>query len=97
MLKALYDYGIRNNLEQPPGFTQKTIKAYISLFDYDDRVYVYTCDGEPELCPDIGSLANGTEKSNVIAEKCSVVIPEQAGTKVTPKVRQIFVANCSSY
>ena len=31
MLKALYDYGVRQNLTQPPGFSGKTVKAYISL------------------------------------------------------------------
>lgn len=33
MLKALYDYGVRQNLTQPPGFSGKTVKAYISLSD----------------------------------------------------------------
>ena len=31
MLKALYDYGMRRQLALPPGFVEKTIKAYISL------------------------------------------------------------------
>ena len=28
MLKALYDYGIRNHLTIPPGFLKKNIRAY---------------------------------------------------------------------
>mgnify|MGYP007090630872 CR=1 FL=1 len=32
MLKALYDYGIRNHLTIPPGFLKKNIRAYICLF-----------------------------------------------------------------
>lgn len=32
MLKALYDYGLRRQLTLPPGFIEKTVKAYISLF-----------------------------------------------------------------
>ena len=41
MLKALYDYGVRRQLALPPGFAGKTIKAYISLSESDDRVSVY--------------------------------------------------------
>ena len=81
MLKALYDYGVRRQLAPPPGFVGKTIKAYISLSEDDDRVGVYLGDGEPVPCPDIGSLANGVSKSNVLAEKRSVVLPEQPSEK----------------
>ena len=31
MLKALYDYGVRNEVAIPPGFVRKRIAAYISL------------------------------------------------------------------
>ena len=31
MLKALYDYGVRNGLALPPGFVNKQIRAYIRL------------------------------------------------------------------
>ena len=83
MLKALYDYGVRRQLALPPGFAGKTIKAYISLSESDDRVSVYLGGDEPVPCPDIGSLANGKDKSNVLAEKRSVVIPEEPGSKST--------------
>lgn len=81
MLKALYDYGIRRQLALPPGFVGKTIKAYISLSENEDSVSIYLGSEEPVPCPDIGSLANGKDKSNVLAEKRSVVIPEEAGSK----------------
>ena len=83
MLKALYDYGIRHQLALPPGFVGKTIKAYISLSESGSHVSVYLGDDQPVPCPDIGSLANGKDKSNVLAEKRSVVIPEQEGSKST--------------
>lgn len=81
MLKALYDYGDRNNLALLPGFVGKTVKAYISLSEREDSVSVYLGDEDPVPCPDIGSLANGKDKSNVLAEKRSVVIPAQPGSK----------------
>ena len=81
MLKALYDYGVRRQLALPPGFVEKTIKAYISLSENDNRVSIYLGDTEPVPCPDIGSLANGRDKSNVLAEKRSVVVPAEPGSK----------------
>ena len=83
MLKALYDYGVRRQLALPPGFAGKTMKAYISLSESDDHVSVYLGGDEPVPCPDIGSLANVKDKSNVLAEKRSVVIPEEPGSKST--------------
>ena len=41
MLKALYDYGLRRLLTLPPGFIEKTVKAYISLSEDNDRVSIY--------------------------------------------------------
>ena len=81
MLKALYDYGVRRQLALPPGFVEKTVKAYISLSENDDQVHIYLGDSEPVPCPDIGSLANGRNKSNVLVEKRSVVIPEGPSDK----------------
>lgn len=84
MLKALYDYGLRRQLALPPGFVGKTIRAYISLSEKDGHVSIvgiYDGGEEAVPCPDIGSLANGKDKSNVLAEKRSVVIPEQSGSK----------------
>lgn len=82
MLKALYDYGVRRQLALPPGFAGKTMKAYISLSESDDRVSVYLGGNEPVPCPAIGSLANGN-KCDVLAAKRSIVIPEEHGSKST--------------
>lgn len=46
MLKALYDYGLRRQLTLPPGFIEKTVKAYISLSEDNDRVSIYLGDDE---------------------------------------------------
>ena len=74
MLKALYDYGIRNGLALPPGFVNKSIRAYLVLSGTGDFLGIEQCDNEVLPCPDIGSLANGPDKSNVLAEKLSVVL-----------------------
>ncbi|MGN1019563.1 MAG: type I-C CRISPR-associated protein Cas8c/Csd1 [Aristaeellaceae bacterium] len=83
MLKALYDYALREKLTLPPGYVNKTIKAYISL--YADGSLLGVEMGGPEAlpCPDIGSLANGTDKSNVLVEKSSLVLPENPNAKST--------------
>ena len=76
MLKALYDYGLRRQLTLPPGFIEKTVKAYISLSEDNDRVSIYLGDDEQLPCPDMGSLAQGRDKCNVLVEKRSIVIPD---------------------
>ena len=81
MLRALYDYGMRRQLALPPGFAEKTVKAYVSLSENDGRVSIYLGGGGPVPCPDIGSLVNGKDKSSVLAEQRSVVIPEETGNK----------------
>lgn len=78
MMKALYDYGVRQNLTQPPGFSGKTVKAYISLSEDDDHVSIYLGDKESILCPDIGSLVQGRDKCNILVEKRSIVVPDAA-------------------
>ena len=75
MLKALYDYGIRNNLTIPPGFIRKNIRAYICLSDSGGFLGIELCGkDEEQICPDIGSKANGKDKCNPLAEKLSVVL-----------------------
>lgn len=81
MLKALYDYATRNGLTLPPGFTKKTVKAYILLYEDGTFQDVELSDGTEVIAPDIGSLANGTDKSNVLMEKRSIVIPEADSAK----------------
>lgn len=81
MLKALYDYALREKLTLPPGYVNKTIKAYISLYADGSLLGVETGGSSPLPCPDIGSLANGTDKSNVLVEKSSLVLPETPNAK----------------
>lgn len=74
MLKALYDYALQNNLVLPAGFVQKTVKAYIWLST--DGALLDVTEGGTLPCPDIGSLANGPDKCNPLAEKRSVILSE---------------------
>ena len=75
MLKALYDYGIRNHLAVPPGFLKKNIRAYICLSESGKFLGIEQCGKEEvQICPDIGSLANSPDKCNPLAEKASVVL-----------------------
>ena len=55
MLKALYDYALREKLTLPPGYVNKTIKAYISLYADGSLLGVETGGSSPLPCPDIGS------------------------------------------
>lgn len=81
MLKALYDYALRHDLALPPGYVSKTVKAYIALSTTSDYLGIVMGDDAPIPCPDIGSLANSKDKSNVIVEKRSVAIPDEPTAK----------------
>ena len=82
MLNALYDYAVRHELSLPDGYAKKTVAAYISFSSkVDDYVEIHMGDDREIPCPDIGSLANGKEKSNIIVEKRSVVIPDEENAK----------------
>lgn len=73
MLKALYDYSVRNGLTLPPGFDKKQIRAYISLTASGDFLGIEQCTDELLLCPDIGKKNNGN-KCNVLAEKIEIIL-----------------------
>ena len=90
MLKALYDYGLRRLLTLPPGFIEKTVKAYISLSEDNDRVSIYLGDDELLPCPDMGSLAQGKDKCNVLVEKRSIVIPDAPADGAKPAAKSAF-------
>ena len=90
MLKALYDYGLRRQLTLPPGFIEKTVKAYISLSEDNDHVSIYLGDDEHLLCPDMGSLAQGRDKCNVLVEKRSIVIPDTPADGAKPAAKSAF-------
>ena len=73
MLRPLYDYAMRYQLLPPPGMVKKTVKAWVCLGANGTFLGVRQ-DGEDEyFCPDIGSLANGKDKCNVLVEKNEVV------------------------
>lgn len=85
MLKALYDYGIKNGLAIPPGFTPKVIRAYIVLSKQGEFLGIEQPKNETQICPDIGSLANGPGKCNPVAEKAEIILavtPQQAADAV---------------
>lgn len=69
MLTELYRYALKNNLAARPGFKPKRIKAYISLSVDGKFIAIDPGPEEDVLCPDIGSLANGTTKCNILVEK----------------------------
>lgn len=82
MLKALYDYAIQRGLTVPDGCVKKTVKAYVCLSSVNpDYAEVIPGGEEAVVCPDIGSLANGTDKSNVLCEKRSVVFATEENAK----------------
>lgn len=81
MLKALYDYGIQNGLAIPPGFMKKPIRGYILLSATGDYLGIQQCKEEKQICPDVGSLANGPDKCNPLAEKAEIVLGDD-GKKV---------------
>lgn len=76
MLETLYKYAVDNNLIAKPGFKAKNVKYYISFSANGDFVGFESVEnGTPQpLCPDIGSAAQGTTKSNVLAEKAEVIL-----------------------
>ena len=82
MLKSLYEYAVRNRLTLPVGYVNKKVKAYIVLLSaVDDFAEIIIDDGKEVPAPDIGSLANGTDKSNVLLEKRSIVFPDKPSAK----------------
>lgn len=82
MLKALYDYALRHELSLPDGYAKKSVAAYISFSaNKPDYIGIHMGAKEEIACPDIGSLANSKEKSNIIVEKRSVAIPSTDNPK----------------
>ena len=90
MLKAFYDYAIRNDLVLPPGYSNKTIKAYVSLSREGEFLGLILGDDTPVLCPDIGSLANGKEKCNPIVEKRAVIFKDASDLQDKAKIKRDF-------
>ena len=75
MLKALYDYGIRNGVSIPPGFVSKPISAYISLSSAGEFLGIEQYNHEVQLCPDVGSL-NRTMAQPIVDKVSNVLSPD---------------------
>ncbi len=90
MLQELYRYAQDKGLVVRPGFKEKNVKWYIS-FAADGTFIGIDPAAEKPYCPDIGSLANGTTKCNIIAEKAEVIfnLPDDNG-KYKRKDKQKF-------
>lgn len=83
MLRALYDYAIRKQITLPPGYVKKTVKAWIDLSSISaDYLGLWMGDSQKIICPDMGDALHGN-KSNVLVEKRSVILPDEE----TPKSR----------
>ncbi len=76
MLESLYKYAQDNELVAVPGFVPKNVRHYICFSVSGVFLGFETLekDAEKIMCPDIGSLANGKTKSNIIAEKAAVIL-----------------------
>ncbi len=75
MLKALYDYAIAENLVAVPGFKMRRIDAYILLSGQGKFIDILPCPkGTKVLAPDLGSIANGTKKCNILISKALYVL-----------------------
>lgn len=81
MLAELYQYALDKNLAARPGFKPKTIKAYISLSADGDFIAIDPGPEEKVLCPDLGALANGTTKCNILVEKATYPLTEEKSGK----------------
>jgi CRISPR-associated protein Csd1 len=81
MLKSLYDYAVRHQLTLPPGFVKKPVKAYIVLNAAGKFLGLEPIVGSAIPCPDIGSMANSTDKCHVLAEKRSLVLSVEDNAK----------------
>lgn len=90
MLRALYDYGIRNGLAIPPGFAKKPIRAYIVLSENGTYVGIEKCENENLICPDIGSAAQGPDKCHPLAEKMKIIFNGVSGSDDSAKKFHCF-------
>lgn len=83
MLEVLYQYAKDHQLAAIPGFKPKKVKYYISFSKDGGFIGLDQVEDDTMqlMCPDIGSLANGTSKSNIIAEKAEVIfnLPDKEG------------------
>ena len=72
---------MEQQLALPVGFVLKTVKAFLCLTADGRFLGLELSDDRAYAAPDIGSLANGTNRCNPLVEKSSIVIPEAASAK----------------
>ena len=89
MLKALYDYALREDLILPAGYVKKNVRAYVSLSKDGKFLDIMPGQEEKVPCPDIGSMANSGDKCNVLAENAvsSSRAMKSNGRSTPPKPR----------
>ncbi len=61
------------NIVGRPGFKERNVKAYVNL-SADGRYIDISRPTGKVSCPDIGALALGTEKCNILVEKLDIVL-----------------------
>ena len=81
MLNALYQYAVEQQLALPVGFALKTVKAFLCLTADGRFLGLELSDDRTYAAPDIGSLANGTNRCNPLVEKSGIVVTAVASTK----------------
>jgi CRISPR-associated protein Csd1 len=73
MLKEIYDYGIKAKITSAAGFKLKNVKAYVSLSKKGEFIAIDAGPLEKQMCPDIGTMAAGRYKCNILVEKAYIV------------------------
>jgi CRISPR-associated protein Csd1 len=74
VLHDLYQYALKNNLAARGGFKPKHVKAYILLSADGKFIGFDSVIEKTVVCPDIGSVALGTSKCNILTEKAAIVL-----------------------
>lgn len=94
MLGELYQYALKNKLTVRPGFKEKNVKCYLSIGRSGEFLGIEPSVGAA-MCPDIGSLANGTTKSNIIAEKAEVLLnlPDKDGNFKKQQKHDFYISS----
>ena len=67
MLNALYQYAVEQQLALPVGFVLKTVKAFLCLTADGRFLGLELSDDRAYAAPDIGSLANGTNRASIFS------------------------------
>mgnify|MGYP001102752788 CR=1 FL=1 len=87
MLKELYDYAMKHNLDSKPGFKDKEIKEFISIGADGKFISIDpVTKGVSYFCPDIATMGS---YSNIIAEKAEIVFGVELTEEDGEKKRKI--------